>query len=51
MIIKTKVDTPLPVVQISSYEEAEQQFCWLLGLENLNQQVKTQPFLTKDFEE
>jgi len=47
MLIKTRVDTP----QISSYQEAEQQFCWLLTLENLSQQVKQQPFLNKDFEE
>lgn len=51
MPIKTKVYSPSPVVQISSYQEAEQQFCWLLTLENLNKQVKQQPFLSKDFEE
>jgi len=51
MLIKTKVDTPLPVVNISSYQEAEQQFCWLLTLDDLSQRVKQQLSLSKDFEE
>ncbi|AFY33634.1 iron-containing redox enzyme family protein [Calothrix sp. PCC 7507] len=51
MLIKTKADILLPVIRISSYEEAEQQFKWLLMLENLDEQVKTQPALIKDFAE
>lgn len=47
---KARVDILLPV-QISSYEEAEQQFTWLLTLENLDEQVKIQPALIRNFEE
>jgi len=50
MLIKTKVNTRTPIVQLSSYQEAEQKFSWLLTLENLNEQVKKYPYLTKDFE-
>ncbi|NUN66545.1 iron-containing redox enzyme family protein [Pseudanabaena biceps] len=48
--IKAIVDNLLPIVQTSSYEVAEQQFAWLLTLENLDEQVKEQPDLIKDFE-
>jgi hypothetical protein len=45
MLIKTKVNTRTPIVQLSSYQEAEQKFSWLLTLENLNEQVKKYPYL------
>ena len=48
--IKAIVDDLLPIVQLSSYEEADQQFAWLITLENLDEQVKKQPDLIKDFE-
>jgi hypothetical protein len=66
MSIKVSVDSQLPVVretspgnsetssnfvEISSYEEAEQQFNWLLKLENLDEKVKRQPALITNFEE
>ncbi len=48
--IKATTNNLLPIVQISSYEKAEQQFAWLLTLENLDEQVKKQPDLIKGFE-
>ncbi|MBD2570129.1 iron-containing redox enzyme family protein [Anabaena lutea] len=51
MLIKTRVDMLLPVIKICSYEEAEQHFNRLLMLENLDEQVKRQPDLIKNFEE
>jgi hypothetical protein len=66
MLTKASVDSQLPVAWISSYEEAErhfsgaspaekmsaeQQFNQLLGLENLDEQVKIQPDLIRNFEE
>ena len=47
---KATVDTLLPIVKISSYEEAERQFAWLLTLENLDDQVNKQPALIGEFE-
>ncbi|AFZ57991.1 iron-containing redox enzyme family protein [Anabaena cylindrica FACHB-243] len=51
MLIKTRVNMLLPIVKICSYEEAEQHFNRLLMLENLDEQVKRQPDLIKNFED
>ena len=48
--IKAIANNLLPIVQISSYEKADQQFAWLLALENLDEQVRKQPDLIKGFE-
>jgi hypothetical protein len=48
--IKEIVDDLLSHIQISSYEAADQQFAWLLTLEDLDIKVKEQPDLIKDFE-
>ncbi|MBD2190150.1 iron-containing redox enzyme family protein [Pseudanabaena mucicola] len=50
MPITAIVDNKLSTIQIASYEAADQQFAWLLTLENLDKQVKEQPDLIKDFE-
>ena len=48
--IKEIVDDLLSHIQISSYEAADQQFAWLLTLEDLDIKVKEQPDLIQDFE-
>ncbi|OYQ65910.1 hypothetical protein B9G53_05770 [Pseudanabaena sp. SR411] len=39
-----------PMVGICSYEQADQQFAWLINLQNLDPRVKREPILIREFE-